>query len=135
MKATGHVRRGGATLEAALVLPLLLMLAFGVVEYGYFFYVQHTMQGAARTGARAAIVPGSTAAQVNSAIDSAMSAAGFASNKYTKSFNGPAVTAGTSITVTVQGTWGTIGVHPLPETLGGIAPAKVVRSSAVMVKE
>ncbi len=43
-------RRGNAVLEMALVLPILLLLAFGMVEFGYFFYVKNNLQGAAREG-------------------------------------------------------------------------------------
>ena len=48
-------RCGSALLDAALVLPILLSLMFGTVEYGHFFYWKHTLQGAAREGARTAI--------------------------------------------------------------------------------
>ena len=51
-RGRGAFRRGGAILEAALVLPILLALSFGMVEYGYYFFVKHTLQGAARDGAR-----------------------------------------------------------------------------------
>ena len=44
--------RGASVLEMALVLPILLMLSFGVVDYGYYFYVKNTVQGAALAGAR-----------------------------------------------------------------------------------
>ena len=60
-------RRGNALLDAALVLPILLSLTFGTVEYGYFFFVKHSMQGAAREGCRAgleAVAPGSVSAPV-----------------------------------------------------------------------
>src|SRR4051812_13398788 len=53
-------RRGNAVMEMALVLPILLALSFGTVEFGYFFYVKHTLQGAARDGARQAILPSAT---------------------------------------------------------------------------
>ena len=44
-RAKIHRRRGNAVIEAALILPVLLMLAFGVVEYGYFFYVKKHSSG------------------------------------------------------------------------------------------
>ena len=55
-------RSGGNTLvEMMLLLPILLGLSFGAVEYGYAMYIKHTLQGAAREGARASIVSGATA--------------------------------------------------------------------------
>ena len=44
-------RRGSAVLDAALVFPILLSLTFGAIEYGYYFFVKNTLQGAAREGA------------------------------------------------------------------------------------
>ena len=66
-------RPGGAVLDMALVLPVLLYLAFGTVEYGYYFYVKHNVQSAAREGARAAIVPSATAGDVTTAVSVANS--------------------------------------------------------------
>jgi Flp pilus assembly protein TadG len=70
-------------LEAALVLPLLLLVVFAAIEFGYAFYVKHTLQGAARTGARAAILPDATDASVNSAVSTAMQRSGLASATFT----------------------------------------------------
>jgi Flp pilus assembly protein TadG len=125
------------------VLPILLGLAFGVVEYGYFFFVKHTVEAAAREGARAATVPEATSQDVTDAVADVMTAAGLSKTGYAvlttdtsgKALNVNTVTAGSSIKVTVQCTWGSVGVHPLPEALGGITPTKVVRGATVMRKE
>src|SRR5213080_1747759 len=77
-------RSGNAILDMALVLPLLIGLTFGAVEYGYALYIKHSLQAAAREGARAAIVAGATATDVQTAVDSSMAAAGFAQSKYTR---------------------------------------------------
>ena len=47
---------GQSVLEFALVLPLLLLLTFGVIEFGFFVYNQQIITNAAREGARAGIV-------------------------------------------------------------------------------
>ena len=49
-----HRRRGGAIVEFAVVLPLLLTILFGIIEYGYVFMVRQSLQHAAREGARLA---------------------------------------------------------------------------------
>jgi Flp pilus assembly protein TadG len=121
------------------VLPILLALAFGTVEFGYYFYVKHNVQAAAREGARAAIVPSAVAGDVTTAVQNVMTAAGLGSSGYTTSvtdINGNAInvstaSAGTAIKVTVQCTWGNVGVRPL----GVISSTKIVTGNTVMRKE
>jgi Flp pilus assembly protein TadG len=142
--------RGNAVLDLALVMPVLLALTFGAMEYGYALYLKHTLQGAAREGARAAVVAGATATDVQTAVDNAMNAAGFAQAKYVRP---PAITAMTSttpataitpwtsapmgaqITVTVTANWGTAGVHVLPTYLMGIPTTKNISGATTMRKE
>lgn len=45
-------RRGAAIVEFAVVLPLLLTILFGIIEYGWVFMVRQTLQNAAREGCR-----------------------------------------------------------------------------------
>jgi Flp pilus assembly protein TadG len=48
--------KGTSVVEMALVLPLLLILVFGVIEFGVFLYNQAVITNASREGARAGIV-------------------------------------------------------------------------------
>ena len=133
-------RSGNAVLDMALVLPLLIMITFGAVEYGFALYLKHSLQSAAREGARAAIVAGATATNVQDAVDASMQAAGFAQSKYTRPptitpANWQTMAAGNTITVTVQTTWGTAGVSVLPTYLGGIQTSKVLQGGTSMRKE
>lgn len=57
--------RGAAAVETALVLPLLLMLVFGIIDFGRLLNAQLTVSAAAREGARAAAIGGSPSARVN----------------------------------------------------------------------
>ena len=45
--------RGASAVEFGLIVPLLLMLVLGIVEFGHAFQVQGTLSSAAREGARA----------------------------------------------------------------------------------
>jgi Flp pilus assembly protein TadG len=70
--------RGTATVEFALVVPILLMLVFGIVDFGRMASMRTQLTAAARAGAQAyalganptsaaqAIVPGATASAVGS---------------------------------------------------------------------
>jgi Flp pilus assembly protein TadG len=49
-------RRGQALVEFALVLPILLLMIFGIVDAGRLIYTYNTVSNAARDGARVAIV-------------------------------------------------------------------------------
>jgi Flp pilus assembly protein TadG len=79
-------RRGSEILEAALVFPILLALAFGTVEFGYYFYTEHNLESAAREGVRAAVPEGLTtterADEIESAVDRVMSASGYQQSDY-----------------------------------------------------
>lgn len=61
-------RRAGATVEMAVVLPLLLTMAFGIIEYGWVFTVKQALTTAAREGARVAALPGSTVEDVEDRV-------------------------------------------------------------------
>lgn len=50
-------RRAAAVVEFAVVLPLLLTVLFGIIQYGWVFMVRQTLQMAAREGARLAVLP------------------------------------------------------------------------------
>jgi hypothetical protein len=54
-KAAGR-QRGTAIVDFALVLPLLFILIFTIVDFGLFFFIQHTVQFATREGVRLALV-------------------------------------------------------------------------------
>lgn len=48
--------RGAAVVEFAVVLPLLLTILFGIIEYGWVFMVRQTLQTAAREGCRLSVL-------------------------------------------------------------------------------
>ena len=121
-----------------MVLPILLMLSFGIVDYGYYFFLKSTIQGAAQAGARAAIVPGATSANVTSAVSAIMTPAGLGASSYsltTTPTDMSTAVSGTNITVTVSSTWGTVGYHTLPTAIGGIASTKQMSTTVTMRKE
>jgi Flp pilus assembly protein TadG len=45
-------QKGSAAVEFALVVPLFLMILFGIVEYGWMFYQQSNLASAVRDGLR-----------------------------------------------------------------------------------
>jgi Flp pilus assembly protein TadG len=131
-------RRGGAALEMLLVLPILLMLAFGTVDYGYYIWLKSAFQNAALDGVRAAVPSNATNADVASAVASYMTAAGLANSAYTVTLTPPDVSSaapGGNINILVSATWGNVGTHMLGPAFGGLSSAQPVSGTAVMVKE
>lgn len=142
-------RFGGAVLETVLILPVLLYLAFGIVEFGYYFFVKHSLEGSARDGCRAFIASGATPTDISNAVSQSMSASNLSGSGYTilttdtpaggggtftvTSGNYASCVAGDTITVTVTCTWGTAGSGYRP--WGLIATSKPVVGAAVMRKE
>ena len=53
-----HGERGAALIEFALILPLLLLLVFGIIEASWAFGQQNDIRHGAREGARLAAVDG-----------------------------------------------------------------------------
>jgi Flp pilus assembly protein TadG len=67
-------RRAAAVVEFAVVLPLLLTILFGIIEYGWMFMVRQTLLNAAREGCRVAVLQTTTApyTQVTQAVSRIM---------------------------------------------------------------
>ena len=60
--------------EFALVLPLLLFVMLGIAEFGFIFQRYEVLTNAAREGARIAVLPGYTAADVQARVASYVTA-------------------------------------------------------------
>jgi len=57
MKHTPWMSQKGAfAVEFAIVLPLLILLIFGMIEFGLYLFNRHIITNAAREGARAGII-------------------------------------------------------------------------------
>ena len=77
-------RRGAAVVEFAVVLPLLLTILFGIIEYGWVFMIRQTLQTAAREGCRVAILSTSVSpyANVDARIATVMAPTGLTNSTY-----------------------------------------------------
>ena len=95
--------RGVTIVEAALVLPILLLLLLGLMEYGWIMLRAQQITHAARHGARVGARADSTEDNVYDAIQWWMEEkAGFAAGDYTPLYE-PAAGPGQILTVTVTG--------------------------------
>lgn len=64
--------RGAAAVEFALVVPILLVIVFGIIAYGFVFAQSLSLSNSARQAARSGVIEGTTCDQiVTLATDSA----------------------------------------------------------------
>ncbi len=68
--------RGQSVVEFALVLPLLLLILFGITEFGRVWMTQNILTSAAREGARLAIVTAPDVGAVTMRVTEVCAAAG-----------------------------------------------------------
>lgn len=92
-------RRGVVLIEAALVFPILLLLTFGLIEYGWLFLRMESLSNAARRGARVAVTPDATNSDVLSAIGNMMTDSGLGDSGYTVTVSSLVVDPGETVTV------------------------------------
>jgi Flp pilus assembly protein TadG len=125
--------RAVVAIEAALVLPILLVLVLGVVEYGWLILKSQQMTNAVRHGARMGITVDGTYTDVENAVTALMDAAGMGGSGYTLTIapaNVGDMNAGELLTVELSVDYANIGLDmpllPTPTTL---------RSSVSMAKE
>lgn len=59
-----RARRGAAMVEMALVLPIFMMVVFGIIEFGRAMWVGNMVTNTAREANRTAILDGSTNSEV-----------------------------------------------------------------------
>src|SRR4051812_1436516 len=59
-------QRGAALIEAAVTLPLILLVSVAIFEFGRAYQTWQVLTNAAREGARVAVIQGTTDAQVES---------------------------------------------------------------------
>jgi len=68
--------QGAELIEFALVFPLLLLVLFGIMDFGMLFQRYETVTNAAREGARVAVLPGYAQADVQARATQYLAASG-----------------------------------------------------------
>ena len=99
MNTTQRLRseRGAELIEFALVLPLLLFIIMGLIDFGLMFQRFEVVTNAAREGARMAVLPGYVNADVEARVRSYLTTGGVAAT----TSNSTVVT--TSVTIPTGG--------------------------------
>jgi Flp pilus assembly protein TadG len=103
MKMSSKLRRedGAAAVEFAIIVSLLVMLVFGMMQYGLAFFQTQNLRSAVREGARVAAVRGDATA-VKAAIASASAGSLTTGNfSYTQSITCSDSTVGEEVLITL----------------------------------
>jgi Flp pilus assembly protein TadG len=105
LKTTARARRerGGVLVEFALVVPILLVIFAGIVDFGLMMQRREVVTNAAREGARIAVLPGYDLPDVQARVNAYLN---------------DGIQAGTG--ANARTTWATV-------TLPGVAPAVQMR--------
>ena len=85
VKSTDKSIRGAAAVELAVVLPLLLTIVFGIIEFGWVFMVRETLVNSSREGCRVAVLQGSTEQDIRDQVSASMGPTGL--SNYTIEIN------------------------------------------------
>ena len=110
--------RGAELIEFAIVVPILLLLISGIVDFGMMFRTYEAVTNAAREGARVGVLPGYAPADVQARVNAYLGAAGLTGMRTINVANVPVATGAGTFTarsVTVTYTYQFV-------VLGGIAP-------------
>ena len=125
---------GAAAAEFALLLPVLLMILFGIIEFGMIMYGREVVTNASREGARAGIVqrtPPVTAGEITTVATSYLAGTGIALADVVIAV--PTFGGATGTPVTVTATYNYPWLIPyIPTVLGLPAPLPIAMSTTML---
>lgn len=144
LRARWRRDEGAALIEAAFVLPMLLFISIGIIEFGRAFQTWQVVTNAAREGARVAVLPGMSDDAVKTRVKDYMkmgldnpASAAIVINRTTTVSLGGATTASAS-RVQVDYPFTFIVLQPLAQLLvknSTVGEAMTMRSAAIMRNE
>ncbi len=135
--AKRRTEAGTTIVEATIVFPLMLLLVFGIAEFGISFTQWNSLTNAVREGARTGVVFRSPcdAVAVTSLIQTTVSnfanSSGIDTTAITSSVTGACTGTGTQLTVTATVPYNYIALS----ALAGLAPSKNLSARTVMRNE
>ena len=128
---------GTSTVEMAIVLPLLIMVCFGISEFGLAYTQWQTLTNATREGARAAVVfrtpcnAGAVQAEAQTVVDTFAAAAGIPAGSIATVVAGACAGTGNPLTVSTTLPYDYFALS----ALAGLGPTTNLRARTVMRNE
>lgn len=118
--------------EFAFVAPVLVLLVFGMIEFGRMVMVQQVLTNAAREGARVGILDDATAVDVETVVNDYLASSSIAGATVTVTPDPPSNAGyGEAVTVTVDVPFGQVSWLPSPMFLQG----QVLSATTAMRRE
>jgi Flp pilus assembly protein TadG len=96
--------RGAAAVEFGIILPLLMLILFGIIEFGMIMYSREVITNASREGARTGIVQATvkpTTGEIQTVVTNYLTGTGVDPNAVTITIAGAGLTAPNTLNVTV----------------------------------
>jgi hypothetical protein len=133
---------GAELIEFALVLPLLLLVMLGIIDFGFLFQRYEVLTNAAREGARVAILPGYADSDVVARVNQYLTVGGLTGTHDAPVIgHPPPVAVGalcvavTSVTVTYPYSYSFVGGIAAYFGAGGLADRTKLTATAEMRNE
>lgn len=108
---TRNPQAGVALIETAFILPLLLVLCMGMLDFGRAFHMKSVLDQAAREGARIAVVTSPDPDLVTDKVNEVLASSGVAASSV--QVTGPDAAKMVTVTVTATFTFVTPGIFAL----------------------
>jgi Flp pilus assembly protein TadG len=132
---------GAELVELAVVLPLLLILIAGIVDFGFLLQSFEVVTNAAREGARVGVLPGYSTADIQGRVAGYITAAGLTGTP-TTTVTFPTINPGgtgapfPAVQVSVSYSYQFLFIKPMVTLIGGnFAASKTFTTTAVMRTE
>jgi Flp pilus assembly protein TadG len=132
-----RAQAGTSIVEATIVFPLMLLLVFGIGEFGIVFTQWNSLTNAVREGARAGVVfrspcdSGPVTTLIDTTVSNFASSSGIDPVTITTTATGVCTGTGTQLTVTSSIPYNYIAL----DALAGLAPSQNLTARTVMRNE
>jgi Flp pilus assembly protein TadG len=126
--------RGATAVEFALLLPVLLTILFGIIEFGMIMYGREVVTNASREGARAGIIqriPVVTAGEITTVATNYLTGTGINPAQVTIAVPASGGLTGTPVTVTATYNYPWL-IPYIPTVLGLPAPLPIAMSTTML---
>jgi Flp pilus assembly protein TadG len=139
-RARWHSERGAELIEMVVVLPLLLLVLFGIIDFGFMFQRYVVLTNAAMEGARVGILPNYNTGDAETRAETYAETGGIPAGTATAAaaivtLNEPGGGTWPAMQVTVTHTYSYQYIGPILSIFGGSAGSVNLTANAIMRRQ